>query len=68
MVIVSTVQLQPWLAKKGVELDDQDAMTHFGYGRALLARKGYEDALAELESAAELTPRWRSRTVALAIR
>jgi TolB-like protein/Tfp pilus assembly protein PilF len=44
------------LAKKGVELDDQDAMTHFGYGRALLARKGYEDALAELESAAELNP------------
>jgi adenylate cyclase len=44
------------LAKKGVELDDQDAVTHFGYGRALLARKAYEDALAELESAAELNP------------
>jgi TolB-like protein len=44
------------LAKKGVELDDQDAVTHFGYGRALLARKAYDDALAELESAAELNP------------
>jgi tetratricopeptide (TPR) repeat protein len=27
------------LARRGVELDDQDALTHFGYGRALLARK-----------------------------
>jgi tetratricopeptide (TPR) repeat protein len=44
------------LAKKGVELDDQDALTHFVYGRALLARKAYDDALAELESAADLNP------------
>jgi TolB-like protein/DNA-binding winged helix-turn-helix (wHTH) protein/Tfp pilus assembly protein PilF len=44
------------LAKKGVDLDDQDAVTHFGYGRALLAQKAYEGALAELESAAELNP------------
>jgi TolB-like protein len=44
------------LARKGVELDDQDALTHFGYGRALLACKIYGDALAELESAAELNP------------
>jgi TolB-like protein len=44
------------LAKKGVELDDQDALIHFVYGRALLARKAYEDALAELRSAAELNP------------
>jgi tetratricopeptide (TPR) repeat protein len=44
------------LAKKGVELDDQDALTHFAYGRALLACKAYDDALAELESAAELNP------------
>jgi TolB-like protein len=44
------------LAKKGVDLDDQDALTHFAYGRVLLARKAYEGALAELESAAELNP------------
>ena len=44
------------LARKGVELDDQDALTHFTYGRALLARKAYEDALAELEIAADLNP------------
>jgi TolB-like protein/Tfp pilus assembly protein PilF len=44
------------LARKGVELDDQDALTHFAYGRALLAGKAYVDALAELRSAAELNP------------
>lgn len=44
------------LAKEGVDLDDQDAVTHFAYGRALLARKSYEGALAELESATELNP------------
>ncbi|MGH9383711.1 MAG: winged helix-turn-helix domain-containing tetratricopeptide repeat protein [Vicinamibacterales bacterium] len=44
------------LAKKAIELDDQDALTHFAYGRALLASKAYDDALAELESAAELNP------------
>lgn len=44
------------LARRGVELDDRDALTHFGYGRALLARKAYRDALAEFESAVELNP------------
>jgi adenylate cyclase len=44
------------LARKGVELDEQDALAHFVYGRALLARKAYDDALAELRSAAELNP------------
>jgi TolB-like protein/Tfp pilus assembly protein PilF len=44
------------LAQKGIELDDQDALIHFAYGRALLARKAYEDALAELETAADLNP------------
>jgi adenylate cyclase len=44
------------LARKGVELDDQDALTHFTYGRALLAGRAYDDALAEFESAAELNP------------
>jgi tetratricopeptide (TPR) repeat protein len=34
----------------------QDALTHFGYGRALLARKAYDNALAELQSALELNP------------
>jgi TolB-like protein/DNA-binding SARP family transcriptional activator len=44
------------LARRGVELDDQDALTHFGYGRALLARKAYDHALSELQSALELNP------------
>jgi TolB-like protein len=42
------------LARRGVELDDQDAQIRFTYGRALLARRAYEDALAQLESALEL--------------
>ena len=44
------------VARKGVELDEQDALVRFMYGRALLAQKGYGDALAELESAVELNP------------
>jgi TolB-like protein len=44
------------VARKGVELDDRDAMVRFTYGRALLARGMYTDALAELESARELNP------------
>jgi tetratricopeptide (TPR) repeat protein len=44
------------LAQKAVELDDQDALNHFAYGRVLLACKSYDDALAELVSAAELNP------------
>lgn len=45
------------LAKKGVELDDQDALIRFIHGRVLLARQAYGDALAELETALELNPR-----------
>ena len=44
------------IAKKGVEIDDQDALIRFIYGRALLARRAYADALAELTSALELNP------------
>jgi len=44
------------LARTGVELDEQDAMTHFMCGRALLASKAYQEALAELGSAVELNP------------
>ena len=44
------------LAKKGVELDDQDALIRFIHGRVLLARGAYGDALAELETALELNP------------
>jgi TolB-like protein/Tfp pilus assembly protein PilF len=44
------------IARKGVELDEQDAMTHFMCGRALLARKDYLDAIAELEVAFALNP------------
>ncbi len=44
------------IARKAVELDERDALTHFTCGRALLARKAYRDALAELESAVKLNP------------
>lgn len=44
------------IAKKGVELDDQDGLIRFMYGRALLATNAYGDALAELETAVELNP------------
>jgi TolB-like protein len=44
------------LGRKGVELDDQDGLIRFMYGRALLAGKAYGDALAELETAVELNP------------
>jgi TolB-like protein len=56
------------LARKGVELDDQDALTHFTYGRALLAGRAYDDALAEFESAAELNPSLAMVYCGLAIR
>lgn len=44
------------MAKKGVELDDHDALIRFTYGRVLLARRAYGDALAELEEALALNP------------
>jgi tetratricopeptide (TPR) repeat protein len=44
------------IARKAVELDEQDALAHFACGRALLARKAYREALAELESAVALNP------------
>ena len=43
-------------ARRAVELDDRDAMAHFTCGRALLAKKDYQGAIAELESAVELNP------------
>jgi len=44
------------IARKGVELDDRDAMLRFMYGRALLAQGMYTDALVELETAREMNP------------
>jgi TolB-like protein/DNA-binding CsgD family transcriptional regulator len=44
------------IGRKGVELDDQDGLLRFMYGRALLAQKSYGHALAELETAVELNP------------
>ncbi len=44
------------IARNGVALDDQDALVRFAYGRALLARKAYGEALAELEEALKLNP------------
>jgi TolB-like protein len=44
------------IGRKGVELDDQDGLIRFMYGRALLAQKAYGDALAELETAVDLNP------------
>lgn len=44
------------IGKKGVELDDQDGLIRFMYGRALLATNAYGDALTELKTAVELNP------------
>jgi len=44
------------IAKRGVALDDRDATIRFMYGRALLARKAYGEALSELEAAIALNP------------
>jgi TolB-like protein/tetratricopeptide (TPR) repeat protein len=44
------------LARRAMEIDDRDALIRFVYGRALLARRSYVDALDELEQAAELNP------------
>lgn len=44
------------IAKHGAALDERDALIRFMYGRALLARKSYAEALGELEIAAELNP------------
>jgi TolB-like protein/Tfp pilus assembly protein PilF len=44
------------VGRKSIELDDKDGLLRFMYGRALLARKAYGDALAELETAIELNP------------
>src|SRR5215813_13054128 len=44
------------IGRRAVELDDKDGLLRFMYGRALLARRAYGDALAELETAVELNP------------
>jgi len=44
------------IARQRVELDDQDALIRFTYGRALLARRAYGDAFAEMEKALDLNP------------
>lgn len=44
------------LARRGIELDDQDALIRFVHGRVLLARREYQSALEELQIATELNP------------
>jgi TolB-like protein/Flp pilus assembly protein TadD len=44
------------LARKAMEIDDRDAMIRFVYGRVLLARRAYGDALDELQQAVDLNP------------
>lgn len=44
------------IARRGVELDGRDAMIRFAYGRALLARRDYANALAAMNAALELNP------------
>jgi TolB-like protein/DNA-binding winged helix-turn-helix (wHTH) protein len=44
------------IGRKGIELDEQDGLIRFMYGRALLAQKAYGDAVAELETAVNLNP------------
>lgn len=44
------------IGKKGVALDDRDAAVRFMFGRALLARQAYDEALGELDAAVRLNP------------
>lgn len=44
------------IGRRGVELDEQDALVRFMHGRALLACKAYGDAIAELKLAVDLNP------------
>ncbi len=44
------------IARRGVEIDDRDAMIRFAHGRAMLARRDYTNALAAMRAAIELNP------------
>lgn len=44
------------IGKKGVELDERDALVRFMYGRALTASGSYGKALEELEAALDMNP------------
>src|SRR5581483_2601152 len=44
------------IARRGIELDERDALVRFMYGRALLARGAYGQAIDELQLALELNP------------
>lgn len=44
------------LARKGIELDDQDALIRFVLGRTLLARRRYASALEELKTSVDMNP------------
>jgi DNA-binding winged helix-turn-helix (wHTH) protein/tetratricopeptide (TPR) repeat protein len=44
------------LAREAIALDERDAMSRFALGRALLARRDYRRAMAEMRSALELNP------------
>lgn len=44
------------LARRGLELDDQDALIRFVHGRALLALRDYAGALEELRLSVEMNP------------
>lgn len=44
------------IARKAVELDEQDAVAHFTLGRVHLARGEYEQSIRELESSLHLNP------------
>lgn len=44
------------LARRGIEMDGQDALIRFVLGRALLARREYKSALDEMRMATEMNP------------
>jgi adenylate cyclase len=44
------------VARRAVELDDQDAFTHFALGRSHALKCQYESAIAEFETAIDLNP------------
>jgi len=55
------------LGRRGVEIDDQDALARYAYGRVLIIARQHEAAIPELGAAIELNPSYAQAHFALAM-
>jgi adenylate cyclase len=53
------------VARRAIELDDQDAFSRYALGRALILRRQHEAAIPELETAIDLNPSFAQAHYAL---